>query len=316
MGSYNLFCLVRILVAMGSANFQKVVHFLARYKYLIISLTMATSFAFPKSLILSESLQSFLVLLLTFLMNSKSASSSQPEPPPVLRQRRRTRDEDERVLELIEQGYFLYRQTNIQPFTSLNLVYTNRKGKEVVCQLDLESDDVVDSLGQADEPNKSLRELITDLLKDEVPVGSVEKTMLTPRKNVMSENSVSQSVPFKFFKGELWKLTKSEVLIIIDERSGKKTLSLLEGLRTAIVCTLSHELKTLANGITGNIELMADDNCLNKEQKLNHGIALCSSYLLGSRLKDLLDYIQLQNRGFKLHYTEFVIDDVLDNLNV
>eukprot|EP01022_Parablepharisma_sp_SALTPOND_P004360 TRINITY_DN120156_c3_g1_i1.p1 TRINITY_DN120156_c3_g1~~TRINITY_DN120156_c3_g1_i1.p1 ORF type:complete len:921 (-),score=77.34 TRINITY_DN120156_c3_g1_i1:4758-7520(-) len=313
LNCYNLYSLCRIIFAAWPGRLPNVETCFFKYKYAVMVVIVAVQLLMADLFILSEFLQSFLILIIGNLATKKDVEKSQTENKEerVLRVRRRTRDDDERVLELIDQGYFLYRQINMQPFTNQCLVYTNRKGKEMVCELGCESEDIADHLWTSDEPKKTLREYINDSLDDTVQVGNVEKVMLSPGKGDTSENIAFQSVPFKYFKGELWKLTKSDVLLILGERSGKRTLGILEGLKHAIVCTLSHELKTLANGITGNIELVTDDPGLGKEQRIHQGIALCSSYLLGSRLKDLFDYIQLQNKGFKLHYSEFVIEDLL-----
>jgi len=322
--SYNVFCLARYGLLIRNKKMQKIESLLDKFKYVIIIPMIAILYGITPTFHIFESIQSFLILIIACLDNSaltqliidaENLNKNQPKELPIPRQRRNTRDEDEKkVLELIEQGYFLYRQVNIAPFSSLALTFINRKGKEIADYLECENEDIAEHLGDSEDPKKTLCDFINLQLTDEIPIGSVEKILLIPRKSMLQENNISESVPFQFFKAGIWKLSKSDVLVIIDDRSNKKTLSLIESLKHAIVCTLSHELKTLANGITGNIELMSDDPHLEKEQRLHHGIALCSSYLLSSRLNDLFDYIQIQNKAFKLHFSEFSLDEFIIDL--
>ena len=221
------------------------------------------------------------------------------------KQRKMTYDNDEYILKLIDQGYFLYRKTFIGSLNEISLIYKNNKAQKILNNLECQDQTIAGYLVTVNEPRRQLRELLEESLNSEIQMGFISRFTFAPKIS-------DQSIPFRYFNGEIWRLSKSvSVLILSEQLSENESLRLIEGFKDAIICTLSHELRTFTNGIIGNIELMIDNPNLGHEEKINREIALCSSYLLSNRLKDLFDHIQLQNNGFKLHYSEFTLDELL-----
>jgi len=302
---------------------------LLKYRLVVVLLEGFLLSVSPIILPLSEAIQNFLIIITFFLIERQEMTNSDPKRAsstsviPGLdriqsRPRKHTFAEEDRVLELIEQGYILYRQVNLPPFDSINSVLVNRKGKEILLSVDCDANslpDYLETTEDQDVTNKTLRTIIEETYKEDVKVGTGIKVSFSiiPHKDNTGEESksVQCSIPFKFYKATLWKLSKTDTLLIFSEKRENITLNSVVGLKHAIICTLCHELKTLANGITGNIELLEDDSFkMNQQQRMYHNFALCSSKLLTNRLNDLFDYLEIQNKGFRLHYTEFSLEDL------
>ncbi len=320
--AFNLCSLLRLVALLGAAHLKyvrTVDEAIFAYRHLLLVGTASALWLAPPPGRVTEYLQAGLIAVIASLVfREKSVSDRRDQSEHlVTRQRRRTWGEDERILELIEQGYFLYRQAGVTTLGGFSLVFTNRKARDLALEVDCSGEDIVDYFGKTDETTRTLRDYLNDMYKEDVPVGNVTKILcsIVPQKEPAStrkDSSASSVVPFKFYKATMWKLSRTDVLLTLSEQQAHETLTLVHGLQSAIVRTLSHELRTLANGITGNVELISEG--LSGEQRVHHNIALCSSYLLGSRLNDFFDYIQLQNGGFRPHYSEFSVDDLFTNI--
>ncbi len=327
IAAFNLYSLTRIVVLISVPRLRHaraVADFLFLHRYPVLFGEVALLLAIPLPQRILDFFHGFLIVAIaSVVFAERCVPSPEPESQPervVLRQRRRTRGEDERILELIEQSYMLYRQADLQPPAGYSLVYANRKARDLVVELDCEGDGIADYFSKSDDPKRGLRDFISEAFTDSVPIGSSIKVQcsLLPQRGPTDggESATSKIVPFRFYRAVLWRLSRTDVLLTLAEQLTPPTLSLVRGIQGAIVRTLSHELRTLANGIIGNVELISDDAGLSAEQRVHRNLALCSSHLLGSRLNDLFDYIQLQNGGFKPHYKEFVLDEMCQDIRL
>jgi len=212
-------------------------------------------------------------------------------------------DDDEKWLDLLDQGYFLCNK-------DLALLYKNKKAHGLMTDVQQKFEEFIEKLVELQEPRHSLKEVVLNLIKSGVD-GATAKAEFGFIDDSKEDNSLTSFKAGLFcnYRAKIWKLKSNFVLIVMKEKDQFSTLILAEKLSKATNCTLSHELKTLLNGIVGNLDLLEDG--ISKEHFMFYKIALSSSHILSSRLNDLLDYIQIQDQGFKLHVEEFCLSDLL-----
>ena len=303
--SYNLCALFYIYFIHFQVN-HKGAQFFCKYRNHIVIISVLSQLILIRFNIQLEFLQNLLIaIMFVFIrekMNEEDMSSG-------MKQKRLVNTESYNIFNYLGKGCFLYKETTIDSVKRVNLLYSNMKAKNISTELDCDIGEITENL-VISESNKILKYTLEEFSLNQQNQGEHIKAIVSVKKRLNS----SQSIPFKSFKCEIWRLTKFEILMILTEQLGEKTLNYIEGFKDSIICTLSHELKTFANGLIGSIELMIDNTNLSNEDKVNYGIAICSSYLLSNRLKDLFDQIQIKNKGFRLHYSEFPLDDLTEIL--
>eukprot|EP01022_Parablepharisma_sp_SALTPOND_P023078 TRINITY_DN478_c0_g1_i1.p2 TRINITY_DN478_c0_g1~~TRINITY_DN478_c0_g1_i1.p2 ORF type:complete len:855 (+),score=53.40 TRINITY_DN478_c0_g1_i1:8612-11176(+) len=220
------------------------------------------------------------------------------------------------LFELLQQGYFLCKLVPIGEDPHFTIGYSNKKGKEMLSTLGLTFTEFCTKLTEIEPPHRTLRDIIEKVLTDEnVLSGACTKTWLRPTsKNNTQAGSVSES-PFSNFRGRIVKLNKHNVMVVISEQNVASSLFLTEKLVSTVLCTLSHELRTLLNGIVGNLELLSGGVSKKGQYRVCYQIATGSSHSLANKLNDLFDYLQLQNKEFKLHYGEVILDEALQEID-
>ncbi len=256
-----------------------------------------------------------------------------PEPQQVIRfERPRSASifDDQNTLDLLEQGYLVCSKPSVTGMGTFVVVMTNKKAREIAQNLKMTYEELADRLVEVESPNRSLRLSIERTLEDDIPCGAMTKLYLRPTTSKKGENTsgasrdlldkisgVSRSpvgpkaCPFSNYKAKILKPRKGTILLIVSENNVTSSLIMTESLASTIVCTLSHEIKTFLNSIVGNIELLGDLHHQDLSYKGCHTIATCSAILLVNKLNDLFDYLTLHNKEFKLHCSEFELEELL-----
>ncbi len=283
-------------------------------------------------------LRTALAISLTWTMSatcvvSKRAQSVQTGPEPLFRLRSNSATfDDQSMLDLLEQGYFLCSRPKVEGMGTFVVLMTNSRANEILQSLRMSYDELADRLVEFDAPYRTLRVAIESALKDDVPCGPVTKLYLrpnAPRRGDSNPNTAyrdlserfSRSVsgqgtdsikacPLSNYKAKIVKPRKGTIILILSEHNMTSSLVMTETLTATIVCTLSHEIKTFLNCIVGNLELLRD-GIHTITSKTCHKIATCSAILLVNKLNDLFDYLVLNNKEFKLHCSEFDLSDLL-----
>ncbi len=250
------------------------------------------------------------------------------------------RDEGSRLLDAIEQGYFMCRRVaELDPTSSFSVIFTNRKARELTHDVEGGVNELFERLNTLEDLPRSLRQVVVDVLENRSIAGTCTKVRLgiqLRRKDSDSGSSLAgedrsrrscgsfggcqqqntyKIVPFKYFKASIWRISGNDAVVVMEEQCPTGITGNQSERNTAIACTLTHELRTITNGIIGNIQLSEEDptgDC--RMRKVHHEIALCSSYLLVDRLNDFFDYMQLNNRGFKPHYTQFALEEIFQHI--
>jgi nitrogen-specific signal transduction histidine kinase len=223
----------------------------------------------------------------------------------------------------VDQGYFLCVKSEFIETSPLAAPYTNRRGQEIMKEHSLTFTELLSQLSEAEDPNRSLKTIVEQVLKNDEEKRLQTKFLfrLTQRKQINIKLSTQDStkfdktkaLPFTNYRGKIFRMSKTEAIIILSEQRLAKNLLMAENMKKTIVCTLSHDLKTLLNGVIGNLDLLEGVR-LEGECKRSQKVAACSSRLLDYKIKDLFDYIQLQNKEFKLHCEEFELEGILEEI--
>jgi len=134
-------------------------------------------------------------------------------------------------------------------------------------------------------------------------------------KNVKGEQISAFSVRFSAFN-----FTQSEksIMVVINdisERARFREAKISEMLKTVMLCSISHELRTPVNQINGVLTLLLPT--LNTaEQKSLLRIANSSTELLKLKVDDMLDYYEIETRNFKPEMKEFNPSEILEQLKL
>ncbi len=228
------------------------------------------------------------------------------DSPRVIRRQSRGRSfsGEDRWLDSVNQCFFIVRR-------DLSLSLVNRRGQDLLHEFQTSFPVLTSRLIEADEPHRTLQTFIDGLLS-ESPEGETTKAVFGYME------SQEQAEPSKFkvglylnYKAYLFRLHDS-VLIIMREKTQSSDINITQKLEKATYCTLSHELKTQLNGIIGNLELLEES--IPQESKIHYKVARSSSFILSSHLNDLFDYLQLRDKGLKLHYGELQMYDFLRDI--
>lgn len=327
----NLYHLIRIIYGFGKEETEFLLNKIQSHKCKTFALLSVLTILSSLSSQSCDCIQSFVIFALALSqikrrsnsLDEKSNTNSKKGDLKEKSERRYTLEEDERILELIQEGYFLCRETNLKSSNMVSLIYQNKKGNQILEEAGFTFEQMLEFLVDQDKDCKTLKTSLYETFAPGSMPGKLSTLYLSlkPRKanrnkdstvtDINAKDNISRGIPFKFYKASFWRLTKTDILMTLREHNEKKGAISLERLNTGITCTLSNDLRTITNGITGNMELLEDEFSIKPLQKVHHKVALCSSYLLENKLNDLFDYIQLQNRGFKLHYLWFSLDDLI-----
>eukprot|EP01022_Parablepharisma_sp_SALTPOND_P005798 TRINITY_DN1236_c0_g1_i1.p2 TRINITY_DN1236_c0_g1~~TRINITY_DN1236_c0_g1_i1.p2 ORF type:complete len:829 (-),score=78.47 TRINITY_DN1236_c0_g1_i1:2446-4932(-) len=297
-----------------SLSIQNFLRLLKDYKLMVLLVETCIYLALPLPLPLSQ-LSS--IILLPLISITACNGKTKKEPAKV------SKDEGTKLLELTGQGYFLCRRVeDLDSPNGFSVVFTNRKAKDILKETECSLEELFEELYTLGDCPRSLRDVGVETFQ--AKIGTCVKVFLEIKKrqnnftgrgtaDSFNADATYKMVPFKYFKAALSRVSQNDVLVILTERNAANNQRGDNELNTAIACTLTHELRTVTNGIIGNMQLLGDDATVSE---IHHEIALSSGYLLVDRLNDLFDYMQIKNNGFKSHYTEFALEEVLQHLTL
>ena len=191
---------------------------------------------------------------------------------------------------------------------NLALIRSNIKGNKFMNELNMSFKDFTEKLIETQEQKSTLNDIITRLFDTENNEDNIKAEFSVFKET--KENGLSS------FMGELMcnyrikmiKLNSNRIILIVKRKDQFSALILAKKLGKATIATLSHEFKTLLNAVLGSLSLLEDT--IDKNHKQFYHFALSSAHILSSRLNDLFDYMQIQDRDFKLHVSEFLLRDL------
>lgn len=94
------------------------------------------------------------------------------------------------------------------------------------------------------------------------------------------------------------------VLNDISEKSRLKEIKISEKLKTILMCSISHELRSPVNQINGVLSLL-EPTLASKEQRDLMKIANSSTQSLCIKINDMLDYCEIETKTFKPEMVKF-----------
>ena len=144
-------------------------------------------------------------------------------------------------------------------------------------------------------PNKEIEQL-----NSKHHISSNEYEIRDRLGNVMKEFNV------RFSQIKISDYDKALMIVLndISEKSRIKEAKLSEKLKTVMLCSISHELRSPANQINGVLSLLKPT--LTSVHQLNlYRIATSSTEILWTKINDLLDYWEIETNTFKLNIIPF-----------
>lgn len=87
-----------------------------------------------------------------------------------------------------------------------------------------------------------------------------------------------------------------------------------ERLKSAFLANMSHEIRTPMNSILGFTELLMNDNLAYEKKKQYHEIVHNSGKRLMGLISDIIDISKIDSHQLNLHYTNFNLNKLIDNL--
>ncbi len=246
--------------------------------------------------------------------NSSTAAAEkvleEERPRSIQRSRRRSASRDSsHWADGIGEAYFVCGR-------DLQLSFCNKRGQSTLQDYEGEFPRMVRELVLDDENERCLENVILDLLDE--PCADTNKCVKVALDRISRRTTASGSPSqfrtslFKHYRAALWK-SDNTVLMILKEKDVSMRMIREGGMDTAMYCTVSHELRTLLNAVIMNLVLLEDD--LPAGLRTYQKIAQSSTKILASKLNDLLDSIQIQNKTFRVHRKEFDVPALVAEVN-
>eukprot|EP00826_Nyctotherus_ovalis_P019433 TRINITY_DN15995_c0_g1_i2.p1 TRINITY_DN15995_c0_g1~~TRINITY_DN15995_c0_g1_i2.p1 ORF type:complete len:722 (-),score=126.69 TRINITY_DN15995_c0_g1_i2:139-2304(-) len=206
------------------------------------------------------------------------------------------------LLELLQYNCFLCKQDGNSQFS---LAYHNKKGSELLEALNLNFRSFCARLIEVEKPHRTLESLINEAFSVDTACGLIDRIYLTlgdPAPHFSSFNN---------FKVRIVKINSQSLMLVATEQKVLNSLLSSNSKASAILCTLSHELRTLLNSVVGNLELLKDGIDSQERFQSDYEMAVGSSHLLMNELNDIFDCLQMNRRDFKLHCEEIEVEEVV-----
>ena len=209
-------------------------------------------------------------------------------------------DVGNRFLDLIDIGYFVLSKT-------LKMLYVNNKGLEIMNSMNEKFNKFITTLVDVNNTENNLLDILKTFSSNK-NIRNNMKAMLKSTSNI-NNDALIKVVPFSYYKIRLIKLKPDYVLMIMTETSTISDFTVAKNLENAVNLTISHELRTLLNGVVSNLDLL--ENGISSKYKLYYHLSYSSSELLTYRLNDFFDYILIQENEFKLHKSDIELNKLV-----
>ena len=101
----------------------------------------------------------------------------------------------------------------------------------------------------------------------------------------------------------------------INLKIAKEKAEESERLKSAFLANMSHEIRTPMNSILGFSDLLMSGNLTEEKKEKYHEIVNSSGKRLMNLISDIIDVSRIDAKQLSMHFTEFNLNNLIDNLN-
>jgi len=175
-------------------------------------------------------------------------------------------------------------------------------------------------LGSVNNPSAAAKEYL-ELIKEQLAIGLTNAIAFVQMENLVAElkrlndNYQKQNEQIKSQNERLVELhtalsQKAKELEIQKQRAEELTQ-----LKSQFLATMSHELRTPMNAILGLTELVLEDKSISSKNGERLSVVLRSGKRLLNMINDILDLSKIESGKMEIKFENFILDDLLDELN-
>jgi len=175
-------------------------------------------------------------------------------------------------------------------------------------------------LGSVNQPTQEAKEYL-ELIKEQLAIGLTNAIAFVQMENLVSE---LKRLNEDYQKQNEQIKTQNERLVELHAALSQKAKELevqkqkaeeLTQLKSQFLATMSHELRTPMNAILGLTELVLEDKSISSKNSERLSVVLRSGKRLLNLINDILDLSKIESGKMEIKFENFILDDLLDELN-
>ncbi len=175
-------------------------------------------------------------------------------------------------------------------------------------------------LGSVNKPTQEAKEYL-ELIKEQLAIGLTNAIAFVQMENLVSElkqlneNYQKQNEQIKSQNERLVELHSALSQKASELEIQKQKAEELTQLKSHFLATMSHELRTPMNAILGLTELVLEDKSVSSKNSERLSVVLRSGKRLLNLINDILDLSKIESGKMEIKFENFILDDLLDELN-
>ena len=175
-------------------------------------------------------------------------------------------------------------------------------------------------LGSVNQPTQEAKEYL-ERIKEQLAIGLTNAIAFVQMENLVAElkqlndNYQKQNEQIKSQNERLVELHAALSQKAKELEIQKQKAEELTQLKSQFLATMSHELRTPMNAILGLTELVLEDKSVSSKNNERLSVVLRSGKRLLNLINDILDLSKIESGKMEIKFENFILDDLLDELN-
>ncbi|MFA4924932.1 MAG: ATP-binding protein, partial [Ignavibacteriaceae bacterium] len=175
-------------------------------------------------------------------------------------------------------------------------------------------------LGSVNKPTDEAKEYL-ERIQEQLAIGLTNAIAFLQMENLvaelkqLNENYQKQNEQIKLQNERLVELHAALSQKAKELEIQKQKAEELTQLKSQFLATMSHELRTPMNAILGLTELVLEDKSVSSKNSERLSVVLRSGKRLLNLINDILDLSKIESGKMEIKFENFILDDLLDELN-